>query len=412
VLERIGPRGDIIVPLANGEPVHLIDAIETHVDRFEHIRVHQMHALHDRPYLHGVHRPALGHISYFLSPVTRAAYHEGGLDFRPANFSEVPTLLRDHTTCDIVLAAAAPIDRHGYFSLGVSADYTAAFIGKVPFWLEVNRQMPRSYGRNQIHVSQVAGYTEVDHPLIEIQPPAPTDLDRRIASFVAERIENGSTIQAGIGSVPNAIMSMLKDHDHLGVHTELLSDGLIDLVDSGALTGVEKAINPGKIVATFVLGTRRVYDFVHDNAAVELWPVDYVNDPRVIGQERRFVSINATLEVDLLGQCASETLAGRYYSGSGGQSDFARGAMYSDGGQGFVVLPSTARGDVSRIVARLGAGQVVTTQKNTVDHVVTEWGVAKLRGRSVRERAEALIEIAHPDHRDRLRFEAKELGFI
>jgi len=411
VLDLIGPRGDVIVPLANGEPRRLLDAIEANVDRLEHVRVHQMHALHDRPYLHGIHRPALGHISYFLSPVTRPAYHEGGLDFRPANFSEVPALLRDCTTCDVVLAAAAPMDRHGYFSLGVSADYTAAFIGKVPFWLEVNHQMPRSYGRNQIHVSQIAGFTEVDDPLLEVDPPAPTDLDRRIASFVAERIGNGSTIQTGIGSVPNAIMSMLTDHEHLGVHTELLSDGLIDLVDSGALTGVEKTINPGKIVTTFVLGTRRVYDFVHDNAAVELWPVDYVNDPRVIGQERRFVSINATLEVDLLGQCASETLGGRYYSGSGGQSDFARGAMYADEGQGFVVLPSTAKGGVSRIVARLGPGQVVTTQKNTVHHVVTEWGVATLRGRSIRERAEALIAIAHPDHRDQLRFDAKRLGF-
>jgi acyl-CoA hydrolase len=413
VLRHIGPTDDIIVPLANGEPVELLDVIEANAATFEHVRIHQMHALHERPYLHGKFRPQLGHISYFLSPVTRPAYHEGGLDFRPANFSEVPALLRHHTNCGLVLAAAAPMDRHGYFSLGVSGDYTASLIGKVPFFLEVNATMPRTWGRNQIHVSQIAGYTEVDHPLIEVVPPPSTGLERAIAAFVAERIRDGSTIQAGIGGIPNAILAMLVDHEHLGVHTELISDGLIDLVESGALTGVRKTVTPGKIVGTFVLGTRRIHDFVHDNPAVELWPVDVVNDPRVIGQEQRFVSINATLEVDLFGQCASETLGGRYWSGSGGQADFARGAMYSPEGQGFVVLPSTARGgEVSRIVPRLGPGQVVTTLKNTVDHVVTEYGVAKLRGRSLRERAHALIAVAHPDHRDWLTAQATDLGFL
>jgi acyl-CoA hydrolase len=413
VLSHVGPKDDIIVPLANGEPVKLLDVIEANATAFEHVRIHQMHALHERAYLHGRLRPNLGHISYFLSPVTRPAYQAGGLDFRPANFSEVPGMIQHHTNCSLVLSAAAPMDRHGYFSLGVSGDYTASLIGKVPFFLEVNATMPRTWGRNQIHVSQIAGYTEVDYPLIDVVPPPSTDLERAIASFVAERIRDGSTIQAGIGGIPNAILAMLTDHEHLGVHTELISDGLIDLVESGALTGVRKTVAPGKLVGTFVLGTRRIYDFVHDNAAVELWPVDVVNDPRVIGQEQRFVSINATLEVDLFGQCASETLGGRYWSGSGGQADFARGAMYSPEGQGFVVLPSTARGgEVSRIVPRLGPGQVVTTLKNTVDHVVTEYGVAKLRGRSLRERAHALIAVAHPRHRDELSREASDLGFL
>jgi acyl-CoA hydrolase len=413
VLDHVGPIDDVIVPIANGEPVSLIDVLEEHASSLEHVRVHQMHALHDRPYLHGKHRPNLGHISYFLSPVTRPAYHEGGLDFRPGNFSEVPTLLRDFTNHGIVLAAAAPMDRHGYFSLGTSADYTAPFIGQVPFFLEVNAQMPRTWGRNQVHVSQIVGFTEVDRPLIEVTPPPPTAIERTIAAFVAERIENHSTIQIGIGGIPNAILTMLSDHEHLGVHTELLSDGLVDLIEAGAITGLSKALSRGKVVTTFVLGTRNVYDFVHDNAAVELWPVDRVNDPREIGREPKFVSVNATLEVDLFGQCASETLGGRYWSGSGGQADFARGAMYSQHGQGFVVLPSTAKGGtVSRIVPQLGPGQVVTTVKNTVDHVVTEHGVAKLRGRSLRERALALIAIAHPDHRDQLRYDAHQLGFL
>jgi acyl-CoA hydrolase len=412
VLDHVAAVGDVVVPIANGEPVALLDVLEAHPERFEQVRIHQMHALHDRPYLHGKLRPALNHVSYFLSPVTRPAYHEGGLDFVPANFSEVPAVMRHHAEVGTVLAAASPIDRHGYFSLGTSADYTASFIGRVPFFLEVNAQMPRTWGRNQVHVSQVAGYTEVDRPLVGIEPPPSSDVDRTIAAFVAERIRNGSTLQVGIGGIPNAILAMLTDHEHLGVHTELLSDGVVDLIENGAVTGVEKTVNRGKVVGTFVLGTRRVYDFVNDNAAVELWPVERVNDPREIGRERRFVSINATLEVDLFGQCASETLGGRYWSGSGGQADFARGAMYSPEGQGFVVLPSTARGGtISRVVSQLGPGQVVTTLKNTVDHVVTEYGVASLRGRSLRERAKALIAIAHPDHRDRLRHEASSLGF-
>jgi acyl-CoA hydrolase len=202
------------------------------------------------------------------------------------------------------------------------------------------------------------------------------------------------------------------DHRDLGVHTELLSDGLIDLIDRGVINGVEKQLNRTKTVGTFALGTRVLYDFLHENTAIELWPVRYVNDPRVIAQERRFVSINATLAIDFLGQCASETIDGRYYSSSGGQADFARGAMYSEGGQGFIVLHSTARdGNVSKIVPQLAPGDAVTTMKNTVDKVVTELGVAELRGQSIRERARRLIAIAHPDHRDHLTSEARRLGY-
>ncbi|HKY14854.1 MAG TPA: acetyl-CoA hydrolase/transferase C-terminal domain-containing protein, partial [Microthrixaceae bacterium] len=257
------------------------------------------------------------------------------------------------------------------------------------------------------------GWTEVDRPLVEVAPATAGRIEEQIAAFVAERIQDRSTIQVGIGAIPNAILAHLHDHRDLGVHTELFSDGLVDLVEAGAVTGAHRAVSTGRSTTTFALGTRRTYEFIHENPAVELMPVEIVNDPREIGREPRFVSINATLEVDLFGQCASETLGGRYWSGSGGQADFARGAMYSPGGQGFVVLPSTAKGGtVSRIVAQLGAGQVVTTLKNTVDHVVTEHGVAKLRGRSLRERALALISVAHPDHRDRLRHDAHLIDAI
>ncbi len=363
--------------------------------------------------MHGVYGDHLRHVSYFLSHVTRPCFRAGTIDLVPNNFSEMSAILKDATTDPLILAAASPPDRHGYFSLGLNADYVASFVGRARFFLEANKQVPRTFGRNQVHVSQVAGWTEADYPLIEVAPASVGDADLRIAALIAERIPNGATLQVGIGGIPNAILSTLVDHRDLGIHTELISDGVMDLVDRGVVTGVAKQLNRTKTVGTFALGTQRLYDFLHENTAFELWPVRYVNDPRVIAQESSFVSINATIAVDLLGQCASETVAGSYYSSSGGQADFARGAMYSNGGQGFVVLHSTAKnGTISKIVPQLTAGDVVTTLKNTVDKVVTEWGVAELRGRSIRGRAAALIAIADPDHRGQLRADAHRLGYL
>jgi len=282
VLSLVQDGADLIVPLANGEPVTLLDTLEANAERFRGVRVHQMHALHDRPYLHGAVRDHLLHVSYFLSPVTRPAFHARGCELVPNHFSEVPRLLRETTRCSAVLAAASPMDRHGYFSLGTNCDYAAPFIGQVPFFLEVNAQMPRTFGRNQLHVSQVAGWTIVDRPLVEVAPSPPTETDRAVAAHVAERVPDGATLQAGIGSIPNALLAGLRDHRDLGVHTELLSDALIDLVEQGVVTGTRKKVAPGKVVTTFALGTRRLYDFLHENPAVELLPVDYVNDPRVM----------------------------------------------------------------------------------------------------------------------------------
>lgn len=413
VLDHVRDGADIIVPLANGEPVSVIDAIEAHATRFSGVRIHQMHVLHDRPYLHGAVRDHLLHVSYFLSEVTRPAFHSRGCELVPNHFSEVPRLLREETKGSLVVAAASPMDRHGYFSLGTNCDYAAQFIGRAPFFLEVNARMPRTFGRNHVHVSQVVGYTEVDRPLVEVMPAQPSDVDRAIARQVAERIPDRATIQVGIGSIPNAILTDLRDHRDLGVHTELLSDGIIDLIERGVVTGTYKRLRRGKVVATFCLGTNGLYDWLHENPVLDMLPVDYVNDPRVIAQEDCFVSINATTEIDLVGQCASETVAGRYWSSSGGQADFARGALYSRRGRGFIVLPSTARGgEVSRIVVTLTPGSMVTTLKNTVDHVVTEYGVAELRGRSISERARALIDIAHPRFRDELEAGARKAGYL
>ena len=412
VLAHVGPGADVILPLANGEPVGVLDVLERENERLSGVRVHQMHALQDRPYIHGAFGERLRHVSYFLSGATRKAYWEGGCDLVPNHFSEMPRLLEVSTRNPIVLAAASPPDRAGYFSLGTNADYVAALIGRVPFFLEVNERMPRTFGLNQIHASQLLGYCEADRPLVEVPPAQPDERDRLIAAAIVERIPNGATLQVGIGGIPNAVLDALRDHRDLGIHTELLADGIVDLVEAGVATGVRKQLRRNKVEATFCLGTQRLYDWLHDNGAVELLPVDSVNDPRRIALEEDFISINATTEVDLYGQCASETIAGRYWSSSGGQADFARGAMYSPGGQAFIVLHSTTGKGRSRIRLRLTEGSVVTTLKNTVDHVVTEWGIAKLRGRSLDDRARALIAIAHPDHREGLEREAHAAGVL
>ncbi len=410
VLQHVPPGADVVVAMANGEPPGLLDVLDERHRELEGVRIHQMHALHPRPSIDGRCGEHLRHVSYFLSPVTRPAFWAGGCELVPNHFSEMPHLLRNATKCSLVLAAASPPDRHGYFSLGTNAEYVAALIGKAPFFLEVNEHMPRTQGLNQLHVSQVLGWSRRDAPLVEVAPRLPDDRDRAIAAYIVERIRDGATLQVGIGAIPNAVLASLGGHRDLGVHTELLSDGIVDLVDQGVITGTRKTLRPNKIVTTFALGTQRLYDWMHENSAVELLPVDYVNNPRTIAREANFVSINATTEVDVLGQCASETMAGRYWSSSGGQADFARGAMYSEGGQAFIVLHSTTSDGRSRIRVHLSEGSVVTTLKNTVDHVVTEWGVAELRGRSISQRARALVAIAHPDHRNTLQAEARAAG--
>ena len=412
-MAHIVPGADVIVPLANGEPPAILDALERHAGELDGVRIHQMHALTERPYIRGEFGDHLRHVSYFLSPATRPSYWRGTVDLVPNHFSEVPWLLAHTTRCSLVVARCSPPDRHGYVSLGTNADYTASLIGRAPFFCEVDRRMPRTFGDNELHLSQLVGWCEHDAALEEVSPVEPGAADRTIANLVAERIPDRATIQVGIGAIPNAVVDDLGGHRDLGIHTELLSDGLMRLVVGGAATGIHKRQRRNKVVATFCLGTQTLYDWLDENAAVELARVDWVNDPRVIAAEPGFVSINATTEVDLMGQCASETVGGRYWSSSGGQADFARGAMYSESGQAFVVLRSTTKDLTrSRIRVALTEGSVVTTLKNTVDHVVTEYGVAELRGRSLRERAERLIAIAHLAFRDELEHGARAAGLL
>lgn len=412
VMEHIGEGDDLIVGMGNCEPVTVLDAIEAGAGELSGVRLHQMLPLRKRSYIRG-DRPGLRHVSWFLSPANREAFHEDACDLVPNSFSDVPRLMRRSTRSSLVLAAVSPPDRHGYFSLGTHADYVAAMIGDLPFFVEVNHQIPRTFGENQVHLSQVVGWCEADYPLVEL-PARPTrETDRRIAELVAERIPDGATLQAGIGSIPDEVLKLLGDHKDLGVNTELLSDGFVDLIEKGAITGARKRSHRNRTIATNALGSRRLYEFVEGNPGVEFWPVDHTNDDRNIAGEESFVAINATLEVDYLGQCASESLGSEYWSSSGGQPDFARGAIYSEHGQSFIVLHSTTADEsVSRIVPQLHPGAAVTTFKNIVDRVVTEYGVAELRGSTIRERTRKLIGVAHPKFRDDLERRAKEMGYL
>jgi acyl-CoA hydrolase len=412
VFDHFGEDADLIVGLGNGEPVTVLDAMEANAERLSGVTVHQMLPLRKRRYMHGEFA-GLRHVSWFLSPANREAFHEGECDLVPNNFSDVPHLMARSTRCTLALAAAAPPDRHGYFSLGLHAEYLAAMIGEVPFFLEVNHKMPRTFGENQVHISQVVGWCAADYQLIELPSRPARETDRRIAEYVAERIPDGATLQAGIGAIPNEVLGLLGDHRGLGVHSELLSDGYIDLVERGVVTGANKQTHRNKIITTTALGSQRLYDFVDENPGVEFWPVSYTNDPRNIAKEDHMVAINATLEVDFLGQCASESLGSDYWSSSGGQPDYTRGAMFARHGQSFIVLHSTTADEsVSRIVAQLHPGAAVTTFKNVVDCVVTEYGVAELRGSSIRERTRKLISIAHPKFRDELMSQAAEVGYV
>lgn len=412
VFDHFGDGADLIVGLGNGEPVTVIDAIEAGAGRLSGVTLHQMLPLRERRHMRGDFA-GLHHVSWFLSPANREAFHKGTCDLVPNNFSDVPHLMQLSTHRSLVLAAASPPDRHGYFSLGPHAEYAAAMIGEVPFFVEVNHRMPRTFGENQVHVSQVLGWCEADYPLVELPARPARETDRRIAELVVERIPDGATLQAGIGAIPNEVLGLLGDHKNLGVHTELLSDGFVDLVEQGVITGTHKRTHRNKIITTTALGSRRLYEFVDENPGVEFWPVSYTNDPRNIALEDHTAVINATLEVDFLGQCASESLGSEYWSSSGGQPDFARGAIFAEHGQSFIVLHSTTADEsVSRIVAQLHPGAAVTTFKNVVDRVVTEYGVAELRGSSIRERTRKLISIAHPKFRDELEHRAREIGYL
>jgi 4-hydroxybutyrate CoA-transferase len=296
------------------------------------------------------------------------------------------------------------MDEHGFFSFGVSNDYTkpAAEAAKIVI-AQVNDKMPRTMGDSFIHISDIDYIVEANHEIIELKPPKIGEIERAIGENCASLVEDGSTLQLGIGAIPDAVLLFLKDKKDLGIHSEMISDGVLELVEAGVITNKAKSIHPGKIIVTFLMGTKRLYDFIDNNPVVEMYPVNYVNDPRVIMQNSKMVSINSCVQVDLMGQVSSESVGLTQISGVGGQVDFVRGANMCKDGKSIIAMPSTAaKGKVSKIVPLLDEGAAVTTGRNDVDYIVTEYGIAKLKGKTLKDRAKALISIAHPDFKDGL----------
>jgi acetyl-CoA hydrolase len=343
--------------------------------------------------------------SLFIGPNVRGAVQEGRADFTPVFLSEIPRLFREgHLPIDVALIAVSPPDEHGYCSYGVEVGVTKPAVESARVVIaEINPRMPRVWGNSFIHISRIDYCVEVDYPLPEFRQGEPAPLYSRIGRHVADLIEDGATLQMGIGAIPNAVLDYLGDKRDLGVHSEMFSDGIIDLVQRGVITGARKTLLPGKLVAGFVLGTERVYRFIHNNPIIELRTTDFTNDPFTISRNDKMVAINAALQVDLTGQVCADSIGTKFYSGVGGQADFIRGAARSKGGKPIIALPSTALGGtVSRIVSTLEPGAGVTTSRNDVHYIVTEYGVAYLYGKTVRQRAEALIAVAHPDFRAEL----------
>ena len=353
-------------------------------------------------------------ITWFSQAFARKAVNAGIMDVMPAYYRDIPHLLGDVVSPDVYVGVVSPMDKHGYFTTGTSHSVSAGILKSAKkVILEVNPNMPRSLSSKLIHISEVDALYENDAPLPTVPAPHIDETSKKISDYIVGEIPNGATLQLGIGSIPDAVALGLKGHKHLGIHTEMFTNSMIDLIKCGAVYNSMKPIHTGKTVATFALGSREMYDYIDDNPAMEILPVNYVNDPAVICQHPNFISINAALEVDFYGQVCAEGLGTKHISGTGGQADFVRGAIQSEGGKSFIAFSSTAaHGTVSRITPTLTPGSPVSTSKNDVDMIVTEYGIAKLRGRSLSQRTKALIAIADPKFRDELTFQAKKENII
>jgi acyl-CoA hydrolase len=403
----------VVVPTGVGEPPALLTALSEQRREFKGVQVYQILPLRKFAYFDPETAEHVRHVAYFFGGPSRPGGQAGWIDFLPSYFSELPTLItRGLTPVDVVLAIASEMDSHGYFSLSLAADYTMAAVARArAVVLEVNPNVPFANGNCHVHISQVAGIVESGDPVLEVGLPKIGPVQEAIGKHVADLIDDGATLQIGYGGIPDAVVMQLTDKKDLGIHTEMIGDGIMMLVEAGVVTNRRKNVHRGKMLATFALGSNKLYRFMHRNPALEMHPVDFTNDPFLAGQNENLVAINATMQVDLIGQCGSESLGFTPYSGTGGQADFVRAANRSQGGKAFIVLPATAKeGAISRIVPTLTAGTHITTGKNDINYVVTEFGVAQLRGKTAKQRAQALIGIAHPDFRAELREAAKKMN--
>ena len=409
-------NGDfIIVPTGVGEPPTLLTELSVQRRRFQGVKVAQILAVRKFGYIDPETVEHVRHVAFFFGASTRSGGQSGWIDFIPSYFSEMPSLIeRGQIPADVVFSLASPMDQHGYFSLSLGADYTMAAVAKArAVVLEVNPNVPFAYGNCHVHISQVTALVESSEPVMEVGLPKIGPVQVAIGKYVADMIDDGSTLQIGYGGIPDAVVMQLTHKHDLGVHTEMIGDGILTLVESGAITNRKKTYLPGKTIATFALGSKKLYQFMDHNPALEIHPVDFTNDPYLAAKNDKLMAINATLQIDLLGQCGSESLGHVPYSGTGGQADFVRAANRSRGGKAFIVLPSTAQNDrITRIVPTLAPGTHMSTSKNDINYVVTEFGVAQLRGKSAKQRAQEMISIAHPDFRAELTAAAQQMHIL
>jgi 4-hydroxybutyrate CoA-transferase len=413
-LRAVQSGNRVFIHGAAATPHPLVAALGRRLPVVSEVETVSIHTVGDAPYAAPEHADSVRHRALFIGANVRAAVNAGRADYVPIFLSDIPALFRNGALpIDVALVNVSPPDEHGYCSLGTSVDVAKAAVENARIVIaQINMAMPRTLGDSFIHADQVSYAVVEQVPPYVDEPEPPTDEERRIGGHIAGLVEDGSTLQLGIGAIPNAAAAALRNHHELGVHTELFSDGVVDLVEAGVITGACKTLHRGKIVSSFVVGSKRVYDFVHNNPGVELHPIDYTNDTSIIRRHDQMVTINSAIEVDLTGQVCADSIGTSFFSGVGGQMDFMRGAALSRGGKPIIALPSTAkRRTLSRIVPTLKEGAGVVTSRAHVHYVVTEHGVAYLHGRSIRERARALIAIADPAfHEELCRYAGERLG--
>jgi 4-hydroxybutyrate CoA-transferase len=403
----------VVVGHAVGEPSDLLRALVENREHFHDVEIVHMVCMGKGEYCLPGMEKHFRHNSLFIGGSAREAVFEGRGDYTPCYFSEIPSLFTDGVLpVDVALIHVSPPDHTGHCSLGVSVDYTAAAADAAKIVIaQVNCQMPRTMGESFIHVSSIDWFVRHDEPIIQLSPISATEVERGIAKECAKLIEDGSTLQLGIGSLPDAVLNCIKDKKDLGIHSEMISDGVANLAEMGVINCSKKTLLKGKIVVSFLMGTKRLYDFADNNPMIHMAPVSWVNDPYVIRQNDRMVSINSCVQVDLMGQVCSESIGLKQISAVGGQVDFVRGANMSKGGKSIIAMPSTiGNGKISKIVPFLDQGAAVTTSRGDVSYIVTEFGIASLKGKTLRERAKLLISIAHPNFQPMLR-EEWELRF-
>ena len=406
-VQRIHSGDRVVVMHACGEPSYLLDAMVNNYEAYRDVEIVHMVAMGKAEYCKPEYDGHFRHNALFVGGTTRTAVTEGRADFTPCFFFEVPGFFHSVLPVDVAMVQVTPPDENGQCSLGISVDYTyEAVMSAKTVIAQVNEAMPFTCGRSTVPVEKITSFVPHTEPIIELTPPHIGEVERAIGRNVASLVRDGDTLQLGIGAIPDAVLHFLRDKHDLGIHSEMFSDGVVELVEAGVITNKAKTLHRGQSVATFLMGTRRLYEYVDNNPAVAMYPVDYVNDPYVIGQNDNLVSINSCVQIDIMGQVVSTSAGLRQISGVGGQVDFVRGANLSKGGRAIMAMPSTTgKGKISKIVPFLDQGSAVTTSRNDVNYVVTEYGIAQLRGKSLRKRAEALIEIAHPDFREELRAE-------